>query len=52
MKISVFLLALIPAVAPAQSPAYRDPGMKVVTQVAMVCRDIEATSLTFAILTA
>jgi methylmalonyl-CoA/ethylmalonyl-CoA epimerase len=44
MKILAFLLALIPAVAAAQSPAYRDPGMKVVTQVAIVCRDIEATS--------
>lgn len=44
MKTLTFLLALLPAIAPAQSPAYRDPGMKVVTQVAIVCRDIEATS--------
>src|SRR6476646_5759593 len=29
MKILAFLLALIPAVAIAQTPAYRDPGMKV-----------------------
>lgn len=40
----VFLLALLPALVPAQSPAYHDPGMKVVTQVAIVCRDIDATS--------
>ena len=40
----VFLLVLIPAVAPAQSPAYHDPGMVAVTQVAIVCRDIDATS--------
>jgi len=26
------------------SPPYRDPGLRVVTQVAIVCRDIEATS--------
>ena len=44
MKKLAFLLALIPVIAPAQNPAQRDPGMKVVTQVAIVCRDIEATS--------
>jgi methylmalonyl-CoA/ethylmalonyl-CoA epimerase len=44
MKNAAFLLALLPTLAPAQSPAYHDPGMKVVTQVAIVCRDIEATS--------
>jgi catechol 2,3-dioxygenase-like lactoylglutathione lyase family enzyme len=44
MKTLAFLLALLPAIARAQSPAYRDPGMKVVTQVAIVCRDIEITS--------
>jgi methylmalonyl-CoA/ethylmalonyl-CoA epimerase len=44
MKTLTFLLALLPAIAPAQSTAYRDPGMKVVTQVAIVCRDIEVTS--------
>jgi catechol 2,3-dioxygenase-like lactoylglutathione lyase family enzyme len=44
MKKLAFVLALLPAVAPAQSPAYHDPGMKVVTQVAIVCRDIDATS--------
>ena len=44
MKTLTFLLALLPAIAPAQSPAYRDPGMKIVTQVAIVCRDIEVTS--------
>jgi hypothetical protein len=44
MKKLAFVLALLPTLAPAQSPAYHDPGMKVVTQVAIVCRDIEATS--------
>lgn len=44
MKNLAFLLAFLPVVAPAQSPAYHDPGMKVVTQVAIVCRDIDATS--------
>src|ERR1017187_9214842 len=44
MKTLAFLLVILPAAAPAQTPAYRDPGMKVVTQVAIVCRDIEATS--------
>jgi catechol 2,3-dioxygenase-like lactoylglutathione lyase family enzyme len=44
MKKLAFVLAFLPAIAPAQSPAYHDPGMKVVTQVAIVCRDIEATS--------
>ena len=44
MKTLAFFLLLIPAVAPAQTPAYRDPGMVAVTQVAIVCRDIEATS--------
>jgi catechol 2,3-dioxygenase-like lactoylglutathione lyase family enzyme len=44
MKKLAFLLALLPTIAPAQSAAYRDPGMKVVTQVAIVCRDVDATS--------
>ena len=44
MKLLVFLLALLPAAAPAQEPAYTDPGMKAVVQVAIVCRDIEATA--------
>ena len=44
MKTMVLLLALLPAVAAAQSPAYHDPGMKLVTQVAIVCRDVDATS--------
>jgi catechol 2,3-dioxygenase-like lactoylglutathione lyase family enzyme len=44
MKKLVFVLVFLPAIAPAQSPAYYDPGIKVVTQVAIVCRDIEATS--------
>jgi methylmalonyl-CoA/ethylmalonyl-CoA epimerase len=44
MKKLVFVLAFLPAMAPAQIPAYHDSGMNVVTQVAIVCRDIEATS--------
>jgi hypothetical protein len=44
MKKLAFVLAILPAIAPAQGPAYHDPGMKVVTQVAIVCRDIESTS--------
>ncbi len=44
MKKLAFVLALLPAMAPAQSAAYHDPGMKVVTQVAIVCRDVDATS--------
>jgi methylmalonyl-CoA/ethylmalonyl-CoA epimerase len=44
MKKLAFVLAFLPAMAPAQSPAYHDSGMNVVTQVAIVCRDIEATS--------
>jgi len=44
MKKLAFALAILPAIAPAQGPAYHDPGMKVVTQVAIVCRDVEATS--------
>jgi len=44
MKKLAFALAILPVIAPAQSPAYHDPGMKVVTQVAIVCRDIESTS--------
>jgi methylmalonyl-CoA/ethylmalonyl-CoA epimerase len=39
-----FLFPLLAGIAPAQSAAYHDPGMKVVTQVAIVCRDVEATS--------
>ncbi|HTT60546.1 MAG TPA: VOC family protein [Bryobacteraceae bacterium] len=44
MKKLAFVLAILPAIASAQGPAYHDPGMKLVTQVAIVCRDIEATS--------
>jgi methylmalonyl-CoA/ethylmalonyl-CoA epimerase len=47
MKILAFLLAFVPAFA--QSPSYHDPGMKVVTQVAIVCRDIEVTSKRWAV---
>lgn len=44
MKKLAFSLVLLAAPAFAQSPAYHDPGMKVVTQVAIVCRDIDAAS--------
>ena len=44
MKKLAFALAIFPLITPAQDPAYHDPGMKVVTQVAIVCRDIEAAS--------
>jgi methylmalonyl-CoA/ethylmalonyl-CoA epimerase len=44
MKQLLFLAVLLPALAPSQSPEYHDPGMKAVTQVAIVCRDIEAAS--------
>ncbi len=42
-KLMLFL-TLLPVLAPCQQPAYVDPGMKSVVQVAIVCRDIEATS--------
>jgi len=48
MKKLAFVLAFLPAIAPGQSPSYHDPGMKVVTQMAIVCRDIEATSMRWA----
>jgi methylmalonyl-CoA/ethylmalonyl-CoA epimerase len=41
-KLAVFFA--FTSVAAGQSAAYRDPGIKTVTQVAIVCRDIEATS--------
>lgn len=44
MKKLAFALAILLAIAAAQGPAYHDPGMKVVTQVAIVCRDVESTS--------
>ena len=44
MNKSIFVLALLPVAAQAQSPAYHDPGMKFITQVAIVCRDLDATS--------
>ena len=50
MKKLAFALAILPVFTPAQDPAYHDPGMKVVTQVAIVCRDIEATSKRWATL--
>lgn len=44
MKKLAFLLTLAPALAMAQGPQYHDPGIKLVTQVAIVCRDIDATA--------
>lgn len=44
MKQLLLFLALLPAIAPAEEPGYHDPGIKVVVQVAIVCRDIGATS--------
>jgi methylmalonyl-CoA/ethylmalonyl-CoA epimerase len=44
MKGLAILMTLLPTLAPGQGPAYHDPGLKVVTQVAIVCRDIDATS--------
>jgi catechol 2,3-dioxygenase-like lactoylglutathione lyase family enzyme len=41
LLLSVFLM---PVLVPAQEPAYVDPGMKAVVQVAIVCRDVDATS--------
>jgi len=49
MKKLAFALAILPAIAPPQGPTYHDPGMKVVTQVAIVCRDIESTSKRWAV---
>jgi hypothetical protein len=37
-------LPTLHAEAAAQGRTYLDPGMKLITQVAIVCRDIEATS--------
>ena len=50
MRKLLLALAILPAITPAQDPAYHDPGMKVVTQVAIVCRDVEATSKRWAAL--
>ncbi len=44
MKKLTMFFALLPAFAPAQEPTPVDPGMKAVVQVAIVCRDIDATS--------
>ena len=44
MKKLAFALVILPTILPGQGPAYHDSGMKVVTQVAIVCRDVEATS--------
>lgn len=39
-----FLLTLLPLALPGQDSAYHDPGLKKVAQVAIVCKDIEASS--------
>jgi catechol 2,3-dioxygenase-like lactoylglutathione lyase family enzyme len=44
MKTTALLLASLCAIASAQDVPYHDPGMKAVVQVAIVCRDVEATS--------
>ena len=45
MKCAIILSALLGVAASAQQPvADPDPGLKTVVQVAIVCRDIEATS--------
>jgi methylmalonyl-CoA/ethylmalonyl-CoA epimerase len=44
MKKLMFFLGVLPAMMPAQGPLYHDPGIRVVTQVAIVCRDVDATS--------
>ena len=44
MRLLPLLLALLALAAPAQGPSYHDSGMKNVVQVAIVCRDIEATA--------
>jgi catechol 2,3-dioxygenase-like lactoylglutathione lyase family enzyme len=44
MKTIGLLLTLVTGSLLAQSPAYHDSGMKAVTQVAIICRDIDATS--------
>jgi methylmalonyl-CoA/ethylmalonyl-CoA epimerase len=42
-KLAVFV-PLLAALTPAQQSTYHDPGLKTVVQVAIVCRDIDATS--------
>ncbi len=44
MKKLALFLPLFAGMVPAQQTAYHDPGMKAVVQVAIICRDIEATS--------
>jgi catechol 2,3-dioxygenase-like lactoylglutathione lyase family enzyme len=44
MRKLVLLGALVPLLVQPQSPTYHDPGLRAVTQVAIVCRDIDATS--------
>ena len=44
MRKCLFLIAVAAMAVPAEGPSYHDPGLKAVVQVAIVCRDIEATS--------
>jgi len=46
--LSVGLLLAVPGGSWAQETVYHDPGMKTVIQVAMVCKDVEATSKAWA----
>jgi methylmalonyl-CoA/ethylmalonyl-CoA epimerase len=44
MKRILWMLPALAACGPAQQEIYRDPGLKTVVQVAIVCKDIEATT--------
>ena len=44
MKRLTLLLATAACTLPAQQEPYRDPGLKTLVQVAIVCKDIEATT--------
>ncbi|MGC8793026.1 MAG: VOC family protein, partial [Bryobacteraceae bacterium] len=44
MKRVLWILPALACWAQAQQDLYRDPGMKAVVQVAIVCKDIEATT--------
>mgnify|MGYP001126054987 CR=1 FL=1 len=44
MRRILWMLPVLAACGPAQEEIYRDPGLKTVVQVAIVCKDIEATT--------
>ncbi len=46
----ILIAAAAAALLPAQEQPYRDPGLKTVIQVAIVCKDIDATSSRWAAL--